>query len=312
MKVSSLVITAIVLVGAGAGVVSWKRATPDADRGRRPAAAHASSVKKSLQESSAHGTAHGSAHDTDHASAALPAVAPIAAPARAAANHPAPAPHSPTATEEEERVDGGAPHATDAPHDDGSAAGAIWRSLLAGNQRFVADTTDDKPFQETRATLASGQHPDAIVLGCADSRVGPELVFDQDLGELFCVRTAGNVADAVALGSIEYAVEHLGAKLIVVLGHEKCGAVAAAASGKAMPTPNLQAIVDRIEPALSFLRLSCEGDELVTRGVDANVHCSARALLENSEVIAAAVRAGHVRIVKARYELATGAVRTLE
>src|SRR5688572_28409492 len=109
----------------------------------------------------------------------------------------------------------------------GAGAGSLKR-LMAGNARFVAD----KPSLEhlgavRRTTLAKGQNPIAIVLCCSDSRVPPEYVFDQGLGDLFVVRVAGNVADEVALGSIEYAAEHLGTPLLLVLGHEACGAVKA-------------------------------------------------------------------------------------
>src|SRR5205085_4713424 len=130
-------------------------------------------------------------------------------------------------------------------------------------------------------------------------RVSPELVFDQGLGDLFVVRTAGNVADPVALGSIEYAIAHLHPSLLVVLGHEKCGAVAAAAAGGGDLGPNLGAIVAKIDPALAPLRRSATGDMLVAEGVRANVRQSARDLLANSAVIRDAVRSGRVKIVEA-------------
>src|SRR5262245_40561826 len=112
-----------------------------------------------------------------------------------------------------------------------SAEQALAR-LLAGNARFVAhrERHPDITVRRRRA-LVSSQHPFAVILGCADSRVSPELLFDEGLGDLFVIRVAGNVVDDVVLGSIEYAVEHLGTKLIVVLGHEKCGAVSAAVAG---------------------------------------------------------------------------------
>src|SRR6476661_5513416 len=101
--------------------------------------------------------------------------------------------------------------------------------LMAGNQRYTRHK-EQHPDESLarRKELIGGQHPFAIVLGCADSRVSPELLFDQGLGDLFVIRVAGNIADDAILGSIEYAIEHLGAKLILVLGHEKCGAVSAA------------------------------------------------------------------------------------
>lgn len=112
---------------------------------------------------------------------------------------------------------------------------AIWADLEKGNRRFMAGKHTVISYNSMRRELSKGQKPEVIVLGCADSRVPPELVFDKNLGELFVVRDAGNVSDAVSLGSIEYAVEHLHAKMIVVLGHESCGAVAATVSGEKMP-----------------------------------------------------------------------------
>ena len=124
----------------------------------------------------------------------------------------------------------------------------LWAELMEGNQRFVSGQTRSRESVLLRHTLAQGQHPGVIVLACSDSRVAPELLFDQNLGDLFVVRAAGNIADPIEVGSIEYAVEHLGSSLLVVLGHEKCGAVTAACSGEKMPTSSLQAIVDKIRP----------------------------------------------------------------
>src|SRR5205085_10520354 len=123
----------------------------------------------------------------------------------------------------------------------------LFRSLLKeGNGRFAAGKLAVKDVgAQRRATLAKGQHPFAVVLACADSRVPPELVFDQGLGELFVLRVAGNLADPFVLGSIEYAVEHLHTPLIVVLGHENCGAVAAALTKAAFPG-NLGTLVKEV------------------------------------------------------------------
>ena len=108
--------------------------------------------------------------------------------------------------------------------------------LKAGNERFVqGKINDSKSVITQRAATAQGQHPFAIIVACADSRVAPEIVFDQGIGDLFVVRTAGNLVDDHALGSIEYAVEHLGALCIVVLGHQRCGAVTAALEGGSAP-----------------------------------------------------------------------------
>src|SRR5579863_4464138 len=130
----------------------------------------------------------------------------------------------------------------------------LWAELLDGNQRFIFGRTQPRELIQLRHSLAQGQHPRVIVLACSDSRVAPELLFDRNLGDLFVIRAAGNIADAIEVGSIEYAVEHLGSSLLVVLGHEKCGAVTAACSGEKMPTANLQAIVDKIDPAVAQAR----------------------------------------------------------
>ncbi len=189
------------------------------------------------------------------------------------------------------------------------AAEKIWSDLIAGNRRFVEGKAQVREVIKTREELVGGQQPKVIVLGCADSRVSPELVFDKNLGELFVVRTAGNIADKVALGSIEYAAEHLHCSVLLVLGHEKCGAVGAAASGEKMPSKNLEAIVERIEPALKRPRKAgLTGDMLVALGVETNLHQSVRDILKESEILRKAHASGELTIVKAVYKLATGEV----
>lgn len=187
-----------------------------------------------------------------------------------------------------------------------------WARLLEGNRRFVAGRPAAQDLLRRRAELAAGQHPEAVVLGCSDSRVPPEAVFDRGLGDLFVVRTAGHVADEVALGSIEYAVEHLGARVVVVLGHERCGAVAAAAAGGHDLGPNLAAVVGRIAPALQKLGEIVDGAGVADLGVEVNVHRAARDLTERSDVLAKAVRDGRLAIVKAVYRLESGEVTPLK
>ncbi len=187
----------------------------------------------------------------------------------------------------------------------------IWADLMEGNRRFVTGRTQSYDVVGLRHTLASGQHPKAIVLACSDSRVAPELLFDESLGDLFVVRSAGNVAGEIGRGSIEYAVEHLGVNLVVVLGHQKCGAVTAACSGDKMPSPNLQAIVDRIAPAVVEARTHAKDSELVEAAVRQNVLQSASDLLAGSEVLRHAVHEGHLEIVEAVYSLDTGEVTAL-
>jgi carbonic anhydrase len=183
----------------------------------------------------------------------------------------------------------------------------IWADLVTGNKRFMAGRPQAREMVRTRQELVKGQHPQVIVLGCVDSRVSPELVFDKNLGQLFVVRTAGNVVDPVALRSIEYASEHLHARLLVVLGHEKCRAVVAAPSGEKMPAPNLDG-AGKITSVAGKFGKSLEGDDLIARAVDANVHQSASDLLKNSSLIRREVQEGKLSIYKTVHKLATGEV----
>jgi carbonic anhydrase len=175
--------------------------------------------------------------------------------------------------------------------------------LKAGNERFVTSKeSSTKPVAARRTETAQTQNPFAIVVGCADSRTAPEIVFDQGIGDLFVVRTAGNLVDDYALGSIEYAVEHLGARLIVVLGHERCGAVTAALAGGSAPG-HVNALVRDIQPAVAATK-GKEGDALVN------------AIHENDALVAAKIRkqaelgalASQVRVVEGYYDLDTGKI----
>jgi carbonic anhydrase len=195
-----------------------------------------------------------------------------------------------------------------APSQAGSSADEVWHSLMAGNERFVAGKPQARALVPLRQKLASGQSPKAIILACSDSRVGPELIFDQSLGDIFVVRTAGNVADAVALGSIEYAVDHLHSPLLVVLGHQKCGAVNAACSGEKMPSRNLDAIMEKINPAVTQAKTYAKADDLVESAIKENVRQSAKDVEANSEIIRDAVKAGKLSVVEAEYELDSGKV----
>jgi len=181
---------------------------------------------------------------------------------------------------------------------------AVWRQLMAGNQRFVEGRLKVRELSPLRRRLAQGQSPKVVILGCSDSRVSPELLFDQSLGDLFVVRTAGNIADAVGLGSIEYAVEHFDSTVIVVLGHEECGAVKAACSHEAMPSRNLEAITAKIAPACSG-QTGARGTHL---SVEANVRKSARDLIGNSAIVRERVKQKKLSIIMAVYELDTGKV----
>jgi carbonic anhydrase len=175
--------------------------------------------------------------------------------------------------------------------------------LKTGNERFAnSKESAGKPVAARRAETAQTQHPFAIVVGCADSRTAPEIIFDQTIGDLFVVRTAGNLVDDYALGSIEYAVEHLGARLIVVLGHERCGAVTAAMGGDSAPG-HINSLVRSIQPAVAASK-GREGDALTNaiRENDAKVAARIRKEAELGEL------ASQVKIVEGYYDLDTGKV----
>jgi len=179
---------------------------------------------------------------------------------------------------------------------------------MEGNQRFVRGKTKTVDVVPLRQSLAKGQQPKVVVLACSDSRVSPEILFDKSLGDLFVVRSAGNVADAIGVGSIEYAVEHLGSSVLVVLGHEKCGAVTAACSGDKMPTTNLQAIVDKISPAVTRAKTHAKADELVEAAILENVQQSAKDVVASSEVLQHLLHEGKLTVFEAVYNLDSGKV----
>ncbi|GAA4330600.1 hypothetical protein GCM10023086_60350 [Streptomyces venetus] len=180
--------------------------------------------------------------------------------------------------------------------------------LAAGNRRWRAHR-ERHPHENPalRRTLATAQHPFAVVLGCIDSRVPPELVFDQGLGDLMTVRTAGEVLDEAVLGSVAYGVLELAIPLVVVLGHQSCGAVRAAVqaeqSGERLPA-HMQYLVDQIGPAIDH---GVEGDARIDATVSANVRL-VRSRLAAEPELAARVADGRLAIVGARYELTTQAV----
>lgn len=185
--------------------------------------------------------------------------------------------------------------------------------LLAGNARFAAgDPEHPDQSDERRDEVAQGQRPFATVLGCVDSRVPPELVFDQGVGSLFTTRVAGNVLGAEVVGSIEFGWLELGIPLVVVLGHERCGAVTAAVeiieAGDDAPG-SLQAIVDAIAPAID--EAGHGGDDVVDDVVRANARLVAEQLAAPGTILGDAVAAGSVRIVAMHFDLDTGEAEVL-
>lgn len=187
-----------------------------------------------------------------------------------------------------------------------------WGWLKNGNIRFVKAKSlrKDGQSKKDRERLAKGQHPHTIVVSCSDSRVPPELVFDQKLGELFTVRTAGESMDHGSVASIEYAAVHLGAKLIVVMGHESCGAVKATletAEGKSAGSPHIDALISELRPRLSqFSRVPASAGVLAE--TSANAKGAADDLMKKSTIIRDKVLKGELQIKTAVYHLASGEV----
>lgn len=184
---------------------------------------------------------------------------------------------------------------------------AALQMLIEGNARFVK-MSPQHPDQSTerRAVVAKGQTPFAIILSCSDSRVPPELIFDQGLGDLFVVRLAGNIVDNSALGSIEYAAEHLGARLILVLGHERCGAVTAAVNGGKLPG-HIAEIVQNIMPAVETHR-GADGKADVETCITENVNRVVKELKGAKPIISELVEAGKLAVFGAKYDLDSGTV----
>ena len=188
--------------------------------------------------------------------------------------------------------------------------------LTLGNQRYVAGQSySGNISSRRRIQLAEGQKPFAVIVGCADSRVPAELVFDQGLGDLFVIRVAGNITDESVTGSVEYAVAVLGCELVVVLGHTDCGAVKATLEEFSQPSenlsPNLGFIVNAISPVVSSLTSNDSNlnqDELLNHAIRANIQHSARQLYATSTILESAVNDGKLIIAGAEYHLKTGEV----
>ena len=184
--------------------------------------------------------------------------------------------------------------------------------LMNGDKRFVAGKSEEPhgaALLERRHALAKDQKPFAVIVSCSDSRVPPELVFDATLGDIFVVRTAGEVVDEVVVGSIEYAIEHLGTHLIVVLGHQRCGAVSAAVSG-AKETGDIPDVLKAILPAVEETKAQ-SGDH-IDNAVRANARDIAKRLQSTGPIITPRVQSGELKIVAAYYSLDTGQVELLK
>jgi carbonic anhydrase len=200
-------------------------------------------------------------------------------------------------------------------------APAALERLRAGNRRFASDVRASEGLTTgtRRAELTGGQEPFAIVLGCSDSRVPAEIVFDQGLGDLFVIRVAGNIVAPSQIGSVEFAAERFGTRLVVVLGHSRCGAILATLEELQRPSDNqsrnVQSIVDRVRPSVQALLatdLAGDFDALVRAAVRANVRASVNHLRHGSEILERLVQHDGLMVVGAEYSLDTGIVEFFE
>jgi len=200
------------------------------------------------------------------------------------------------------------------------AAEALER-LRAGNLRFVSERSrsGDSVTGTRRSEVAAGQQPFAIILGCSDSRVPAEIVFDQGLGDLFVIRVAGNIVAPSQVGSVEFAAARYDTRLVLVLGHSQCGAILATLEELQRPTENqsrnLRAIVDRVRPSVESLLatpLKHDRDALIQQAVRANIRASVNHLRHGSEVLEQLIQEGGLRVVGAEYSLETGLVDFFE
>lgn len=190
--------------------------------------------------------------------------------------------------------------------------------LVEGNRRFVTGSFKPKNTDEEKRKmlLDQGQTPYAVIVGCSDSRVPPEIIFDGDLGDFFVIRSAGNIVDTITLGSIEYAVEHLDVPLVVILGHESCGAVKTAVlalKANVRLTPAITAIVEKIKPSVvKAAKQARAGEEqlysLVELAVDENIKAVKEELLSSSSVVDRYVQEARVVVLEAKYFLESGEV----
>jgi carbonic anhydrase len=198
-----------------------------------------------------------------------------------------------------------------------SSAQEALQRLREGNSRFTSDLpgAGASLHQTRRAELTKSQQPFAIILGCSDSRVPAEIVFDQGLGDLFVIRVAGNIVAPSQVGSVEFAAARFGTRLVVVLGHSQCGAIVATLEELRRPTenqsPNLRAIVDRVRPSVEGLletNLVRDPEALVRQAVRANIRASANHLRHGSPILEQLIQDDGLLVVGAEYSLDSGAV----
>jgi len=195
-------------------------------------------------------------------------------------------------------------------NDTSPAISANW--LLEGNKRFASHhPLHPHESQKRVEEIAAAQHPFSAIICCSDSRVPPEIIFDQGLGDMFVVRTAGNLMGGLELGSIEYAVEHLGVKQIVVMGHKGCGALKAFATGGEAPG-HIKDIVDSIRAEQEIRRIPADDKNLLEDCIRANIFHGIRQLKSQSSIIAEKIRSNEVQIIGACYDLQKGLVELIK
>lgn len=184
---------------------------------------------------------------------------------------------------------------------------------MDGNARFVSGKAiHPDQSAERRAEVVSSQHPFAVILSCSDSRIPPEIVFDQGIGDIFVVRTAGQVIDNVALGSIEYAVEHLSVPLIVVLGHDSCGAVNATVQG-GKAEGHIGSLVEAIKPAVDEARNKFKSqDQILNVSIDNNTRNIVKSIKSSEPILSEYIKDGRLLVIGARYHLDSGKVELIE
>ncbi len=185
-------------------------------------------------------------------------------------------------------------------------ADQILQKLLDGNQRYL-DKQLAHPHQDAVRIheIATAQHPIAIILGCSDSRVPPEVIFDVGLGDLFVIRVAGNIVDDVVLGSIEYAATEFGVPLVMVLGHERCGAVTAAVRHSQVPG-HVSTLLKAIQPALE--QVNAANNDPIDATVVANINLSVEQIESSEPVLAGLIKRGELKVIGARYDLEQGGI----
>lgn len=196
----------------------------------------------------------------------------------------------------------------------GTAGDEALQKLMDGNKRYVTGSLAKKDIGQTkRNQLSKGQKPFAIVITCSDSRVPPEILFDQGLGDIFVIRVAGNVVDPIELGSIEYGAEHLNSPLLFILGHKKCGAVTASLEAEGKPEGNIGAIVKKIMPAAAAAKKKGgTKDEILETAIHENVKNVYKDVMNKSKIINHLASEGKLEIVGGCYDITTGKIEMIE